>query len=45
MDEHYFMTVIKSLGQKIDHLEWQIKCAEEEKMRLLQQINEMEANS
>lgn len=43
MDEHYFMTVIKALGHKIDTLEWQLKCAEEEKMRLLNQINETEA--
>lgn len=42
MDEHYFMTVIKALGHKIDTLEWQLKCSEEEKARLMQQINEME---
>ena len=45
MDEHYFMNVFKALGQKIDTLEWQLKCAEEEKMRLMQQINEMEDKS
>lgn len=44
MDEHYFITVIKALGQKIDTLEWQLKCSEEEKMRLMQQNNEMEVN-
>jgi len=45
MDEHYFMTVIKALGQRIDSLEWQLKCSEEEKMRLMQQLNEMEVKS
>ena len=45
MDEHYLMTVIKALCHKIDTLEWQLKCAEEEKMRLMQRINEMEDKS
>ena len=44
MDEHYILNVLKALGQKIDTLEWQLKCSEEERMRLMQQINEMEVN-
>lgn len=43
MDEHYIMTVIKALGQRIANLEWQLECSEEEKARLIKQLKEMEA--